>query len=216
MTKQRRNNFLRTITEIVAIALFVMLFMKHRLQLWVVIFVLSAVLSVVLGRFYCSWICPMNTSFRLINLIYGKLKIKRFNTPTFLKRRVFRYGLLILFLGSMLVINKLGLNLNPLLYITLFSILLTLFFEEAFWHRHLCPFGTILSLTSRKAVHRLNIEEETCIECGKCQLTCPSSSIITIENGKRRNVSSECLLCGNCVDVCPASVCQFEWGRIRK
>ncbi len=180
---------------------------------------LSLFLSNIITRLiYCNWICPMNTSFRLINLIYGKLNIKRFKTPSFFKKSVFRYGIMILFMGSMIVIKKMGLGpkLNPLLYITLFSIFLTLFFEETFWHRHLCPLGTILSHTSRKAFHRLAIDEESCIECGKCQLNCPSSSIMTTENGKRRNLNSECLLCGNCVDACPVDVCQFEWGRSQK
>jgi ferredoxin-type protein NapH len=216
MTKQRRNSILRTIIEIAAVALFVILFMKHKLQLWIIIFGLSVVLSVFLGRFYCSWICPMKTSFRLTNLIYSKLNVKRFRAPSFFKKSVFRYCIMILFLGSMIVIKKMGLKQNPLLYITLFSIFLTLFFEETFWHRHLCPLGTILSRSSGKAFHRLAIDEESCIECGKCQLTCPSSSIMTTENGKRRNLSSECLLCGNCVDACPTKVCQFEWGRGQK
>ncbi|MCK5736503.1 MAG: 4Fe-4S dicluster domain-containing protein, partial [Spirochaetaceae bacterium] len=106
---------------------------------------------------------------------------------------------------------RMGIKFNVLLYLTGFSVLLTLIFQEVFWHRHLCPFGTILSFTSRKALYSLKINEEGCIECGKCQEVCPSESILTLENGKRKNLSNECLHCVKCINVCPVSVCNYEW-----
>ena len=209
MNKTRAITILRVVSEIAAAALFLILLKNQKLQLWIIIFGITALLSFFWGRFYCSWICPMNTAFRGINWIYGKLKISRLKTPRFLRNNILRTVLLILFVASMIVIKKMNLKLNILLYITLFAILITLFFVEEFWHRRLCPFGTILSLTSRKSRLTMNIDEQTCTACGKCQKVCPTSSIVTLENKKRRNTSHECLLCGKCIEACPTSVCRF-------
>lgn len=210
MKHKRLVSILRLASEGAALALFVFLFFRHRLQLWIIVFGASVLLSVIFGRFYCSWICPMNTAFRGINLIYRFLGIKRFKTPGIFRNQVVRIVILALFFGSMLIARRMGLKINPMLAVSLFAVLLTLFFEEAFWHRSLCPYGTILSFSSRKARRSLNIDEEACISCGKCQTVCPSESIITLDTGKRQNISHECLMCGNCRDVCPVSVCNFE------
>ena len=211
MKKTRTISILQWLTGLLAIGVFVFLLLHHKLQLWIVVFGISALLSTLLGRFYCSWICPMNTSFKIIDFIYRKLGIRRLNPPGFLSNRFVRIGVLILFVASMVLLKRFGIKINVLLYMTVFSILLTLIFKEVFWHRHLCPFGTILSFTSRPAFYSMKIGEEECIECGKCQIVCPTGSIATLENGKRRNTANECLLCGNCTTVCPVSVCNFQW-----
>ncbi len=211
MIKNKTLNILKWVTGLISIGIFVFLLMQHKLQLWIVVFGISAILSVLLGRFYCSWICPMHTAFKVIDKVYRKLGIKRLKAPAILSNRFLRIAVLVVFIVSMVLLKRLGIHLNVLLYMTVFSILLTLIFQEAFWHRQLCPFGTILSFTSRKALYTMKINEEGCIGGGKCQRVCPTGSIITLDNKKRRNTSNECLLCGNCIDVCPESVCNFEW-----
>ena len=85
MNKRLLASILRIIAEIVSLAIFVLLFFNNKLQLWIVIFGASALLSLFFGRFYCNYICPMNTLFRPINWLYSKLKIKKIRTPRFLK-----------------------------------------------------------------------------------------------------------------------------------
>ncbi|MBI9109231.1 MAG: 4Fe-4S binding protein [Spirochaetales bacterium] len=209
MNKTRVISILRAAAEIAALLVFAFLFLNHKLQMWIIFFGAAAVLSIFLGRYYCSWICPMNTAFRFIGWLYKKIGIKRIKTPRFLRSNVSRIILVLLFAGSMIVTKKMGLKIDMILYITAFAVFLTLIFEENMWHRHLCPFGTILSITSRKSKYRLNINEDGCISCGKCQIVCPSNSIITLDNKKRWNLKHECLLCGQCIDACPKSVCKF-------
>ncbi len=211
MKKNRTMALLQWLTGFLAIGLFVFLRLQHKLQLWIVVFGISAVFSILLGRFYCSWICPMGTVFKVIDMVYRKLGIRRLRAPGFLSNRFLRIAILFVFAVSMVSLKRLGIKIDILLYLTLFGILVTLFFQETFWHRHLCPFGTILSFTSRKSLYSMKINEEDCIECGKCQEDCPTGSIITLENSKRRNTAHECLLCGNCTEVCPVSVCSLEW-----
>ena len=210
MKKKSLTSILRIIAEVGSLGIFVFLFLNHKLQLWIVIFGAAALLSLFFGRFYCNYICPMNTLFRPINWLYSKLKIKKIKTPRFLKWKGFRIIILVLFVVSMFLIKRMGLKINMILYMTAFAVFLNLFFEENLWHRYLCPFGTILSVTSRPAHYKMEIDEDGCISCGKCQKVCPADSIITLENGKRQNVQNECILCGKCVDVCPKSVCVMK------
>lgn len=76
-------NAARLITEILALVLAVFLFRKHKLQMWLVVFGIGVFISFFTGRLYCGWICPMNTIFRGINFIYGRLKIPRLKSPEF-------------------------------------------------------------------------------------------------------------------------------------
>jgi ferredoxin-type protein NapH len=207
--KRKIQNLLRVVTEVIALLLVIVLTANGKLQVWLVLFALGVITSLFAGRLFCGWICPMNTIFRAINFIYGKLRIKRFAAPSFLKNNIVRYGFLALFVISMIAVKAAGVHIDLLLYIILFSVILTLFINEEFWHRYACPFGTILQLTSRKSRFGLHIDEDACISCGKCQKVCPSLSIETAENKKRRNLNHECLLCTQCQDVCPTDACQL-------
>jgi ferredoxin-type protein NapH len=202
-------NLLRIVLEVFALLLVIFLTANHKLQTWLLLFALGIIVSLFAGRLFCGWICPMNTVFRAINFIYAKLKIKRLAPPRFLKNNIIRYGFLAFFAISMIAVKVSGVHVNMLLYIILFSVILTLFINEEFWHRYICPFGTILQLTSRKSRFGLHIDEEACISCGKCQKVCPSLSITTADNEKMRNVNHECLLCIQCMDVCPTDACQL-------
>lgn len=213
MVSKKSTEILRVVSGVLALILFVGLSITGKHQLWMLLFGASAILSVFFGRFYCSWICPMNTAFKGISGVYNKLKIPRLKTPGFLKNKVLRVVFIVLFAALFVLQKRTKTDLNIFLYITLFSLLVTLFFEEEFWHRRMCPFGTIFSLTSRPARYSLTINEEACIACGKCQKVCPTSSIITLENQKRRNIPHECLLCGRCAPVCPTQACLFEMKR---
>lgn len=199
----------RIFVETATLILVVLLTKNNTLQLFFVLFLVGVVVSLFAGRLFCGWICPMNTLFRVIDVVDKKLKIKRFNPPKFLTNKIVRLLFLMLFISSLVLIKISGLHINMLLYIILFSILVTMFFKEEFWHRNLCPFGTILSFTSKKAGRTLKIDEEKCISCGKCQKVCPSQSISTLENNKRRNQSNECLLCFQCSDDCPEVICNY-------
>lgn len=213
MKKINIVSVLRVLSQISTVLLFVALLYFEKLQLWIILFGVTALLSVLFGRFYCSWICPMNSSFNVIRIIFAKFKIKRFKTPKFLTRTIFRVILFIFFILSMalsmFISKKMKIRIDILLYITLFSIIITLFFEEKLWHRHICPFGAILSVTSRFSLLKMKINEESCISCGKCQKVCPTGAIETLEDKKRRVTKQECLLCGQCQKTCPVDVCNF-------
>lgn len=208
--KQISKDVLRIITEVLSLVIIIILFRNGKLQIWFGIFAVGVIVSFFAGRFYCGWICPMGTLFRPIGWIYKKLGIKRIKTPGFFKKPWVRIVFLLLFVAVMILTKVLQIRVNFLLYMIAFSVALTLFFSEDMWHHHMCPFGTILSISSRFSKKGITIDETACIACGKCQKVCPSQSIVTLESKKRANIAKECLVCYKCQDVCPANTCNYE------
>lgn len=196
--------------EILFLGVFAFLLYKHSVQKWMVVFGTGILLSLIFSRFYCGWMCQMNTLFRPINWIYGKLGIKRLKTPGFMKHKVIKYIFLIAIAAAMVLTMKFKIKVNLLLYVTLASVLITLIFEESFWHSNVCPYGTILSLSSRPAKFSVKIDEENCTACGLCQKVCPADAIVTLDTKKRRITKNSCLTCFKCQEVCPVNVISYR------
>ena len=63
-----------------------------------------------------------------------------------------------------------------------------------------CPIGTALSMTSRYAMWHIDIDTDTCIDCGRCVDNCKSGCI----DLKNHVVDmSRCVNCYNCLPDCP-------------
>ena len=195
--------------QILFLALFVVLSVMGKIQIWMGIFVLSALASLVFSRIYCGWICPINTVLKPITWIKDTLHIKSFKIPNFLKKTWVRIFMLLLFLGVLGFTIKTGKKLPVLPISVALGFTLTLFFPEELWHRYLCPYGTILSLSSRKAAFKMEIDQSTCISCGKCMKVCPSVAIT--KEGKKYNITkSDCLVCRACSEVCPVDAITYH------
>lgn len=213
---------LRIVSEVIFLILFILLLsgggthlpfrggMSPLAQRWILVFGAGVLISVVFGRFYCAQICPMETLFRAINWLYKKLGIKRLTTPNFLKDKSIRYIILTGFLVAMLVIRRTGLQINLLAYIVAVSFLITLIFEDKFWHNTICPYGTILSVSSRPSIGSIKIDGEDCVACGKCADICPNESITTDSDGKYQIAKTNCLTCFKCQDACPVGVIKYK------
>jgi len=208
--KFTKKTYFRVITEILFLGIFAILLYIHSVQKWMIVFGTGIILSLIFSRFYCGWICQMNTIFRPINWIYGKLGIKRLKTPGFMKHEVIRYLFLILIVAVMVLTMKFKIKANILLYVTIASVAVTLIFEESFWHNHVCPYGTILSLSSRPAKLSVKIDEEKCTACGLCQKVCPAEAIVTLDNKKRQITTNSCLTCFKCQEVCPSDAIAYR------
>ena len=208
--ESKRTHTLRIIVEIAFLAIFGFLFFRGSIQLWLAVLAAGALLSLVFGRIYCGWICPMNTLFRPITWIRKKLNIKPLKTPGFIKHPSVRIVSVALFFATMLITKRIGVELPLPAIITGLSLLVVLFFEEALWHNSICPYGIIFSFTSRPAKKGMVIDEATCISCGKCQKVCPSNAIDTLDTKKRRIRKPDCLVCHSCAEVCSAGAIKYR------
>lgn len=64
--------------------------------------------------------------------------------------------------------------------------------------RYLCPYGALLSLTSRLAWRSVSITPDRELDCGLCDQACPYGAI-----EKMRAVRTTCLACSRCYGACP-------------
>jgi len=215
--KKLNKDKIRIITEIITFALFVFLLVNGRIQFWLLIFGVFAGISFIVGRIYCGWICPIETVLRPIVWLKKKLHIKSTKTPIILRNGWFRWIVLVSVVASMLISRMSGVQINFILYILGAAVVLTLFFEENFWHRFLCPYGTILSVTSRIARFRMKIDSSKCISCGNCSKVCPSYAALKDNNGNKYTIEkNECLTCFRCQNVCPVDAINYTGNRYKE
>ncbi len=209
MNKILSNRVLRLLTEVLFLLIFGFLILQGRAQAWVIIFAFGILLSLFLSRLFCGWICPMATVMRVIDWLYSKVPLKSPRAPNLVKKDGLRWLVLVLFLGTMIFSQRMGVKINLILYLFMASLIISLFFGEEFWHRYLCPFGSILSLTGGRAFKSLKIDQDKCTGCGLCQRVCPGEAIETIDDEKRSIIKKECLTCLNCQQICPVEA--IEW-----
>jgi len=215
MDKKTTKNWdkIRIITQILFLGIFLLLFLTKRMQLWIFIFGAGVLVSVFFSRFYCGWVCPIGALMRFQTWVYKLFHIKLLKTPEFMKSPIFKWLLLIAFIVLMLMTRMIQLKINIILYVVAAGVLVSLIFEEAFWHKYLCPYGTILNITTRKAPLKLQIDESKCISCGLCQKECINNCIFTLENNKRSVENKDCIMCHKCQTVCPTGAIVYKRNR---
>ncbi len=188
-----------------------------------VFLVLLLLLTVVLGRFFCGYVC----SFGLLgDAVYAagdalakKLGIRRKPLPAKveLALRGIKYVVLVAICAAVLmgfytainnnspwtVFGKLA-NLSAsgvtavgavLLGLTVAGMLL----KERFFCEFLCPLGALFSLVPTLPTGRMRRQRPKCRKnCAACKHACP----VSIEP-KGRLLAGECVMCNGCADVCP-------------
>jgi len=201
---------LQILSQGLFLVLFAVLVVTGRVQLWMGIFLLSVLLALFLGRFYCGWVCPINTAMRVATGAKKRLKIKNFRIPGFFKNPAFRYGFLVIFIGTFSFVMATGTKLPVLPALFFLGIGLTLFFPENLWHRYLCPYGTILTLTGSRAKKGMLIDSDNCTLCGVCREACPSDAVNENEKEGYTIEKGLCLTCLDCAVECPNGSIHFN------
>lgn len=192
----------QNIIQFFFLLLFLFLALKGKIQIWMLLFIGGLLASTIFSRFYCGWICPINTCMNVISSYKKKKKIADKKIPNLFRKPWVRWFLLALFLVSFIAMNTSKVKFPLLPFLFFFGLALTLIYPEALFHRNLCPFGTLLSLPSALAKRTLRINTRTCISCGKCEKLCPAEAI-THQEKLYQIDQRECLLCRTCQENCP-------------
>jgi polyferredoxin len=199
----------------------------------VIIWSIVILISPLLGRLGCGWICFMGTiqditSQRSLFQIKWKkpiiwtriLNICAFFTTAF----IFFFIRLDSGMISGIKFEPWFLNMDfnihykhIWLYDTLGAVLLGLLLERRWACRNLCFMGALCATGA--SISRLIpvVDFEKCNLCGKCETDClvriPIRNYVTHNNGLVTN--SECLICGKCIESCKpkALKLKFIWNR---
>lgn len=202
---------LQKLVQFIFLLLFFLLLLLNKVQIWMVVFLTGLIASYFFGRFYCGWLCPINTLMRWISILKNKLHIKSIRIPQIMTKPQVRILILILFLATFIFTILTHKKLPVLPAILILALVITMIFPEQLWHRYLCPYGTILRIPASKSRYRISINKDLCNGCGICQRVCPASTITHESKGSSPVIYiEECLLCMDCVDRCRQNAMQFE------
>jgi len=190
------------------------------------IFLAIVLVSIVFGKSFCSWLCPVGFISELVGDFGEKIFKRKMHLPKILDYplRSMKYLLLgflfysVFFLMTTIAIRAFldspyNLIADIKMYYffadisrTALIILAVLFLLSIvvrnFWCRYLCPYGALLGLTSLLSPNKIKRNPVSCIDCGLCNKACPSN----IKVDKVKTVlSDECTSCLSCIDACPVA-----------
>ena len=75
--------------------------------------------------------------------------------------------------------------------------------------KYICPLGAFYALLNRISLTRMEVNDESCISCGKCVRACPMQVDVL------KNINAhECIRCGKCVSECPTGAIDLRFGKI--
>ncbi|KZL92648.1 4Fe-4S binding protein [Clostridium magnum] len=201
---------IRLLVQILFFGIFILLMFINKAQLWMGFIFVSVILDFFFGRIYCGWACPINTLIRSVNWIKKKLKIKNKPVPGILKSEKPRWAAFIFFLiglGYTIYTITQGRKFPLPLIIIPLGLFTTFFISENAWHRYLCPWGVLFSLTARFS--KFGISPSKCSSCSTCAKNCPADAI-TFEKKKSATVTAtHCLLCFQCKTTCPINTMSY-------
>jgi len=171
---------------------------------------------VVLGRVFCSWVCPLNMVTDLAGWLRQKLGLIREARIS----RATRYWVMVLALVVSAIVGVaafewvspiamlhreliFGAGLGLLAAAGIFVV--DLLVLKNGWCGTLCPLGAFYSLIGRIPLFRAQFHPERCDRCLDCVRVCPEPQVINFKTITQtgRVVSGECTNCMRCVEVCP-------------
>jgi polyferredoxin len=189
----------------------------------VIIFVSAILVSLLMRRSFCSWICPVASisecgwkgGFRLFRRNWRLPKL--FDIVL----RSLKYLLLLFFVYFIVIsmspdalsgflqsdyhkiadvrLMNFFLNISlPALAIIVALVAFSLVLRNPFC-RYLCPYGALLGLVATISPLRVTRDPERCVSCGVCSQVCPTY----IDVMHKTSVSSpECIACWRCISHC--------------
>lgn len=197
-----------------------------------IFWVLAFLLTFIIGRAFCGYLCPMGAEQELID---RAVKMDLRDIP---RLRYLKYLLAVLWVGGAIFLAAGaagGLLLNPLYqmgtglppwpaatYAFFYAIAVGVFILVLILGRrgmcnYLCPmsvvFIVITAIKDRLRIPSLHLESDPrdCIRCKKCTASCPMSLPVQemVEAGTMQN--PECIVCGNCAGSCPKGTIRLAW-----
>lgn len=180
---------------------------------------LVLLVTFLIGRLYCSVICPMGVFQDLLiwahRIIFGKKRPYRYRKPD----RWLRYTVLVVFILLMLlglggiaslvapysayarmVTNIHGTGaVHWIALATLCCVGVMSFLYGRLWCNTLCPVGSLLGLVSKYSFFGIRIDKTKCVGCRKCEKRC-KAHCMDIDN--QTVDGSRCVMCLDCLGKC--------------
>ncbi|MFX0124272.1 MAG: 4Fe-4S binding protein [Candidatus Hodarchaeota archaeon] len=191
----------------------------------IIVFCVLLASSLLVGRIFCGFACPLGALQEIISKINFKSDIKAQKKVTYSVKVSSQIPIVIrwLFLGVLILFAFSGVLLLPLFnpfsgfsfyrtpsalvlpFLGLLTVSIASVFMYRPWCRFLCPFGAGSSLCSQAARSKYHRTED-CKECGLCEEICPT------QEAARGSKKGECYYCNRCIEICPHNAIKLNLG----
>jgi len=184
-------------------------------------FILMGVLLVstlVFGRVFCSYFCPLGAIQEWMRSFGRKIGIKKdVELPERIDKagRYLKYVILAIVIYYSYIIGDLVFRaydpFNALMhfgeefdekifgYSILGILLLASLFSKNWWCRYFCPLGATFAIFKKISPFKISRNVSSCTSCGICARTCPANLPVDKSNEIK---SADCISCLNCVPSC--------------
>ncbi|SDD57554.1 4Fe-4S binding protein [Sporomusa acidovorans] len=177
--------------------------------------------ALLLGRVFCSWICPLNTVLEWAAVIKApKVRGTRNGWLPFGILALFLLAAVLTSLPLFTILSPIGIlsraiavgaGLEFLFIVALVA--LEWLYDRKAWCRNLCPVGALYGLLGKWRPVSIGIDHSRCLRCQQCSNAC--SMRVAVGSGKLLDQLT-CTNCGDCVDACAAKAVSFTWKNKQK
>ena len=182
------------------------------------IFFIIAGSSLVVGRIFCGFICPLGALQELLSKIqftsdHQQLKENKFRvnfSPKYSShfRWIVFFGLILVSFFGIIILPSFnpfsGFTFRFLIpTICLFIISLVSILVYRPWCRFLCPFSPVSAICGKYATIKYRRTKD-CTDCGLCEEVCPT------QEAYRESKKAECYYCNRCIEICPHDAIAFD------
>ena len=194
------------------------------------VFSLLFITSIILGRAWCAWVCPVAGLQEACSYINNKkVNVKKLKTIRYIIFGIWLATLvtLLILAGGFKSVNLFyftdnGISVDmPLKYIIYYSVLLILVVlnltigkrgscHAICWMAPFMTAGYHIGKALKLPQLRVHTDKTKCTNCGTCNKKCPMSIDVNSMVLKGKIDASECILCGECIDNCKAKALKMS------
>lgn len=196
----------------------------HAPLLWAML--IPVLMAVVLGRVFCSWVCPINSLQEFGDWLQRLVTRRRRPGDLWTLPRAVLWWVLVAEIVTVLVLGTpLWVFLSPpglvgrelmtyvffgslaLEGVVVVAVLALNLVTRRFYCRYLCPLGGLLAVLGLKRGLVVSPPHQNCTSCGRCDRACPLGLSPSLGEGE----SATCWNCGHCTDTCSRGSLGFRW-----
>ena len=184
----------------------------------IILMAVTVVMTVVFGRAFCGFICPLGALQEWVNKAGMRIGVKNNDPPRTMdeKLRLLKYLILVLIIvltyktGTLIfrtydpyvALMHFGREFEEKIigYAVLGIVLIVALFSKNLWCRYVCPLGAFYGIVSKLKVFSIRRDVKKCTNCGVCNQKCPHGIDVKNQDTVR---DADCVSCLECVESCP-------------